>query len=127
MTNVNGVFACGNVLHVHDLVDYVSQEAQRCADSVIQFLNGQKPRKQIAVKAGPNLKYVLPNKIDPHKKNHLLSRPLIVKNNAKCIVRTDKEIVFEKKLSHVQPAEMITLDVFPKILSNTKEIEVLLQ
>lgn len=130
MTNVEGVFACGNVLHVHDLVDYVSQEARRCADAVVGHLNGNRSAAEVSVTAGANLKYILPNKVDPNQSNRLLGRPLIVKNNAKCVIRSGSKTLFEKKLRHVQPAEMIALDVDPQMLSDmtaTDEIEVSLQ
>jgi pyruvate/2-oxoglutarate dehydrogenase complex dihydrolipoamide dehydrogenase (E3) component len=127
MTNISGIFACGNVLHVHDLVDNVSQESQRCADAVKKYLNGKTDSKQIPVDVGMNLKYVLPNKVDCTMENILLSRPLIVKDKAKLILKTGEKIIFEKKYRRVQPSEMISLEVGPELLKDFKRIEVSLR
>lgn len=65
-TNVDGVFACGNVLHVHDVVDFVSDEAEDAADQVLKYLNGEKKEegKEVQVCHDPSLGYVLPQIID---------------------------------------------------------------
>lgn len=42
MTNVQGIFSCGNVLHVHDLVDFVSEEALRCAACAVKWVRTEK-------------------------------------------------------------------------------------
>ena len=49
MTSVDGIFACGNVLHVHDLVDYVSEESRRCGAFVCDYLEKKKADFQYAV------------------------------------------------------------------------------
>ena len=63
MTSVPGVFACGNVLHVHDLVDYVSEEsahAGACAARYVQEGAGEKDGPNAATKDGPNAATELP-------------------------------------------------------------------
>ncbi|HUX21058.1 MAG TPA: FAD-dependent oxidoreductase, partial [Spirochaetia bacterium] len=58
MTNRHGVFACGNVLHVHDLVDYVTEESTRCGSFVSDFLTGiGADERNYPVEAGANVKY----------------------------------------------------------------------
>ncbi len=65
-TNISGVFACGNVLHVHDLVDYVSQEAMTAGKNAALYVKGQKKRneKQIAIIPGYGIRYTVPSFLD---------------------------------------------------------------
>ncbi|MBN1697708.1 MAG: FAD-dependent oxidoreductase [Spirochaetales bacterium] len=108
MTSVEGVFACGNVLHVHDLVDFVSEESRRCADCVARYLTSEgPPPSQGTVKAGPNVIYVVPNKFHYQKDTILFFRPFIVKNNVMLSVSLNGKVVRTKKLLHVQPSEMV--------------------
>ena len=63
-TGVPGIFACGNVLHVHDLVDYVSEEAERAGMGAVGYINRTYGEKTaIATKAGNGVRYVLPQVI----------------------------------------------------------------
>lgn len=67
-TNVPGVFACGNVLHVHDLVDYVSEEAARAGACAAAYIRGEKERedtKEIPVFAVDGVRYTVPQTIRP--------------------------------------------------------------
>lgn len=65
-TDIPGVFACGNVLQVHDLVDYVSDEAQIAGESAAKFARGEtEPTKAVATAAGAGVRYVLPQRIHP--------------------------------------------------------------
>lgn len=65
MTNIPGIFACGNVLHVHDLVDNVSKESERAGKFAGQYALGklETPAKKIKVVAGENIRYVVPQEI----------------------------------------------------------------
>jgi thioredoxin reductase len=111
MSNVDGVFACGNVLHVHDLVDFVSEESDRCADSVVGFLSSKEDFRggQIPVSAGAHIKYVVPNKFAKNRDNKFLMRAMITKEAAELQVKSDDEIIIKRKLKNIKPAEMIDL------------------
>ena len=68
MTSVEGIFACGNALHVHDLVDYVSQEAKRCGKACAQYVLGSKPiGEQIVNMLGNGISYMVPQSFHIHK------------------------------------------------------------
>ena len=108
MSSVPGVFACGNVLHVHDLVDYVSEESERCASHVVEYLQGEYPARHQPVSAGANVKYVIPNRYLPEIPNRFYLRSLVVKNKAELIVTLDGEPLKRKRLAHVQPSEMVS-------------------
>ena len=68
-TNKEGVFACGNVLHVHDLVDYVSQEAAQAGKNAAAYLRGnlKKGGKEIPVRAVNGVRYTVPASIDVNR------------------------------------------------------------
>ena len=73
-TSVPGVFACGNVLHVHDLVDFVTEEARRCGGQVGEYLAGEYERTQARVPPGANVRYVVPNRYFPGRDNRFYLR-----------------------------------------------------
>ena len=114
MCNVDGVFACGNVLHVHDLVDWVSQESRNTGRYAAQWLGGRRPSLQIRAKAGPNVRYVNPARIDPHRENRVYLRSMVIKNDAVLELRLDNRVIRSIKKNHVQPSEMLYLDIGPK-------------
>jgi NADPH-dependent 2,4-dienoyl-CoA reductase/sulfur reductase-like enzyme len=114
MTNVDGVFACGNVLHVHDLVDWVTEEARRAGRFAAIWLNGARPSSQIRVKAGSNVRYVNPGKLNPAAENKVYLRSLVVKNDAVLELRVDNRVIKRVKQGHVQPSEMINFTLCPK-------------
>ena len=69
-TETEGIFACGNVLQVHDLVDYVSDEAEIAGrGAAIYVLNGANNGKTVSTKAGNGVRYVLPQRINADEKN----------------------------------------------------------
>jgi hypothetical protein len=130
-TTVHGVFACGNVLHVHDLVDYVTEESERCASFVAEYLRGEYERKQYRMLPGANVKYAVPNRYFPDRENRFYLRPLIVGNQARLTVHLDGEKVLERRLAHVQPSEMLSFTIRPKELAgvapsreNTLEVSI---
>jgi NADPH-dependent 2,4-dienoyl-CoA reductase/sulfur reductase-like enzyme len=116
-TTVEGVFACGNVLHVHDLVDYVTEEAERCGGFVIEYLRGEYEARQYRLQPGANVKYTVPNRYFPDRENRFYLRPLIVRNQARLTVRLDGETIKERRLAHVQPSEMLSFTLGPQDLA----------
>ena len=130
MTNVPGVFACGNVLHVHDLVDFVSEEGEACGGSVAAYLaNGGKAGGDAELKVAPgaNLKYVVPNYCSPTRSNHFFMRSMVVADSAELRVSLGDALVASKKLKHVKPAEMIEFDFKPDFESDKKDGEAALE
>ena len=120
MTGVPGIFACGNVLHVHDLVDFVTEEARRCGERAAAYLGGRwgrsgeaaaatTPAGQLKVVPGANVRYVVPNACAPDRENVLFLRAMVVKNNGVLDVKSDGTSILTRKLAHVQPSEMIRL------------------
>ena len=72
-TSVEGVFACGNVLHVHDLVDYVSEEAEAAGRNAAAYVQGRLARggQEITLTTGEGVRYTVPAVIDPERMGDL--------------------------------------------------------
>ena len=65
-TSISGVFACGNVLHVHDLVDFVSQEAKKAGENAALYLeNGSKAAQLVHLEGKNGVRYTVPQYLDP--------------------------------------------------------------
>ena len=66
-TSLPGVFACGNVLHVHDLVDFVSQEAAKAGENAAHYiLSGQGETATVRLEGKNGVRYTVPQQLDPH-------------------------------------------------------------
>lgn len=111
-TSVPGIFAAGNVLHVHDLADFVSEEAARAAGKMLEYLDGKDIRaNMIPVRAGKNLKYVVPGKVKRDENNVFAFRPLIVTDGGILKVSCDGQEICRKKIPFVRPAEMLNISL----------------
>ncbi len=116
MTSVPGIFACGNVLHVHDLVDYVSEESSYCGARAALYIKGDlKKGAEIPVQVGNLVRYVLPTKVQTGEKALLSLRCIAPAQNISLIIKTDSEELFTKKYKKIFPSEMqrIQLDNIP--------------
>lgn len=112
-TSMAGVFACGNVLHVHDLVDYVSQEAALAGEAAAAYLKEQdrwrKAEKIIPVEAEGQVRYTVPSFIRPEKaKAETLVRFRVgsVLKDCYVCVYLDEERILRKKKRIMAPGEM---------------------
>lgn len=108
-TDVPGIFACGNVLHVHDLVDFVSEEAELTGKAVYEYLTkGEPERDNIAVEKGVNVGYVLPQTVNKNKKGtvKLFFRVRKEMKNPTVKVFSGEKVIFERKKKSAAPGEM---------------------
>ncbi len=109
-TNIPGVFACGNVLHVHDLVDFVSQEAQQAGRRAARFLQKWEERgKAIRLTAGKGVRYTVPAKVDPCRMEEELTVRFRVDNvyrGAAVTVSAGGETLQRRKKLILTPGEM---------------------
>jgi NADPH-dependent 2,4-dienoyl-CoA reductase/sulfur reductase-like enzyme len=112
-TGAPGIFACGNVLHVHDLVDFVTEEARRCGERAARFLSGEPAPSMLPVTAGANVRSIVPNACAPGQQTVLMMRSLVVKNDARLIVKAGDQEIRSRRLAHVQPSEMIRFVLEP--------------
>ncbi|MBQ0097324.1 MAG: FAD-dependent oxidoreductase [Oscillospiraceae bacterium] len=126
-TNIEGVFACGNVLHVHDLVDFVSEEASDAGKNAALYVKNsdKKKGKTVIVKAENGVRYVVPNTIDTNFEEDIKLRfrvDNIYKNVYIKVTMGDKELIKRKKMI-VAPGEMETLVLKKEMLSDSDNID----
>ncbi|MBR2066662.1 MAG: FAD-dependent oxidoreductase, partial [Solobacterium sp.] len=105
-----GIFAAGNVLHVHDLVDYVTQEGRKAGKGAAKYLNKEiTERNGFSTKANSGISYVLPQRVDYPKEDESVEFSFRVRSpykNASIVIKADgQEIKRIKKLA-LLPAEM---------------------
>ena len=109
-TSVPGVFAAGNVLHVHDLVDFVSQEAAAAGRAAAEYLRaGEGPRHEIPIAVSGGIRYTVPAALDPARVPEKLTvrfRVGQVLKNRRILLYLDDEIVVKRKRPIMAPGEM---------------------
>jgi NADPH-dependent 2,4-dienoyl-CoA reductase/sulfur reductase-like enzyme len=147
MTSIEGVFACGNMLHVHDLVDYATEESLRVGKYVSDYLsrdngtalsllnnnalsllnnnalsplnnNASLNSKEYRVKTGGNVRYIVPNSFNPNSNNKFYMRSMIVKEVVDLEIKLNDVVIKTIKKKHVQPSEMITFTLTKKIFED---------
>jgi len=124
MTSVPGIFACGNALQVHDLADNVSEEAECCGRSAAQYLAGGKAKaRELPLKAGNLVRYVLPMRAEAGKETTISFRPISPAQKVILTVKTDKEELIRKKERKIFPSIMHRVRI-PKIPEDAQFIEV---
>lgn len=110
MTNVDGIFECGNVLHVHDLVDYVSAESSQAGKSATDYIkNGGNVCSKTDVKCSGGVRYSVPTVLcrdGIYTEQSFKMRVSGVFKNVEIVVLADGEKVFGKKRNVVTPGEM---------------------
>ena len=110
-TSAPGVFACGNVVHVNDLVDNVSEESAQAGKFAARYAMGKlnNPQKSLSCVTGRNGRYLCPQTIDanePDGKVSVYFRVLQPEQNVRLIARCGDEILYSHKEFRVNPGEM---------------------
>ena len=124
MTNVAGVFACGNVLHVHDVVDYVSEEAVRCASQAALYLRGELAGgRSVPVRAGNLVRYVMPPAISADAPTTLSLRPLTPVEDVRLVVRSSRRTYYRRRHTKVFPSSMLRVEI-PPVEKDEEAVEV---
>lgn len=124
-TSVEGIFAAGNVLHVHDLVDFVSIEAETLADSAAAFVEGRKLGDcPIAIVTDGNLGYTVPQRISGKQDVKLSMRVKKLFQDCRIVVRQNGNEIASKKIKKALPAEMIQMLVRADRIAGGDNLEV---
>ncbi len=111
-TSESGIFACGNVLQVHDLVDFVSEESEIAGKFAAEYvIGGEKTHDYIDTVQGDNVSYVLPQKIDKNASGNvkLFFRVKDTFKNCTIRVKSGDSVIMERKKKIAVPGEMETL------------------
>jgi sarcosine oxidase subunit alpha len=121
MTNVEGIFSCGNALHVHDLVDWVSEEADRAGRAAAEYAangagGGAEPGVEVA--AGRGVRYVMPDRICADsiraaRGAQVLFRVTAPSRDGTIEVTADGEVLRTEKHARLHPAEMVRVALGP--------------
>ena len=122
-TSVPGVFAAGNVLHVHDLVDYVSEEAAAAGRHAAAYIleGKQVEGKTLPIKGVDGVRYTVPvairpAAIDPEGTVTIRFRVGNVYTNKRIVVYAGDKAIFSRKRNVLAPGEMETVNLKSKLL-----------
>ena len=125
-TTVPGIFACGNVLHVHDLVDNVSREAAIAGRAAARFaLDGPGETDYVPVKPGPGVRYVVPQRIDrnslPEGGLTLFYRVRDVLKPASCEAASGSAVLKRRRKAVMTPGELEEIELSGEQLKGISE------
>ena len=124
-TSVSGIFACGNVLQVHDIVDNVSLEAEYIVEGVVEYLKGKLTKeREIKVELGNGLRYVVPQKLVSIKDTIFSFRVNRPGRKKTLIFEEDQKIIKKKYFLRVNPAEMLRVKLSSSELEEIKTLKV---
>lgn len=124
-TSVPGIFAAGNVLHVHDLVDFVSLEAEALAESAAEYLHtGGLPCCPLEICADGNAGQLIPQKFSGTRDFTLYLRVRRPMKNCQICLYQNEKLIFSRKMPKALPAEMIQLRVKGEQLCRNGSLEV---
>ena len=128
MTSVEGVFCCGNALHVNDLVDYVSESGDVAGQAAARFSGSS--GCLLELKAGKNLLYAVPQRIDIARSDNravIFFRSSRVIKGGSLVMLLDGKEVFSKRFSVIRPPEMERIEYDFRALDLTPESELILE
>ncbi|MDX9810332.1 MAG: FAD-dependent oxidoreductase, partial [Sphaerochaetaceae bacterium] len=122
MTSIPGVFACGNVLHVHDVADFVSEEGALAGKSAALW--SQKPmipKVSVPVSCGQDIRYTVPQKINEPGDIVISLRVLKPRPSCRIIVKQGNRVLAKKSFIRLQSSEMVRI---PVTIENIEPVEV---
>ncbi|MFV0504791.1 MAG: NAD(P)/FAD-dependent oxidoreductase [Lachnospirales bacterium] len=125
-TNVDGIFACGNVLHVHDLVDNVSIEAMEAGKSAVKYIkNGESKKTLVRINTDEKVRYVVPQYINVENSINDIEikfRSSDVYKKCKLKISVNDTNIISKNLRVITPGEMEKIKIEGKYLQNFDKI-----
>ena len=120
-TDHKGIFACGNVLHVHDLVDYVTLEAQLAGKGAADYILGNCDNNPCYVNTttGNGVRYLVPQRVNINNKDNLklYFRVGKIYKNSKVVLEIDGNVISSKKKVKLAPGEMEDVVIPAEVLS----------
>ena len=125
-TEVEGIFTCGNALHIHDLVDYVSEEGDIAGRGAALYLQKQKEdnHEYINVINGKGVSYVVPNVIDINNLDIVNIKFRVDKpyKDASLLIKNNDKVILKRKLLGALPSNMFNI---PLKMENIKDADTL--
>ncbi len=123
-TNIEGIFACGNVLHVHDLVDFVSSEASETAKNAVNYvLNGISYKDDIGIEVKNGIRYCVPTTLSSKTLKDAIIRFRVSQVYKNCTVEVylDEKLILKKKKQIVVPSEMEMIQLTPSLIKDESD------
>ena len=113
-TSIEGVFSCGNVLHVHDLVDFVSEESARAGENASHYVREGRHTggRELSLTVGNGVRYTVPSKIntdDLSDLTHIRFRVTGVYKNVSIVIKSGETEVLRRKSRILVPSEMLDI------------------
>jgi NADPH-dependent 2,4-dienoyl-CoA reductase/sulfur reductase-like enzyme len=126
-TNIPGLFACGNSLHVHDLVDEVSNESKKAGEAAIRYLKfDHQNKKTLMIEKNENVRYVVPQTIayNQLEVEHVELSFRVTKKIAQATIQVMQgdEVIQTKKARYLAPAEMLRIAVPKDKIQSDKDL-----
>ena len=126
-TSIEGIFACGNALHVHDLVDFVSEESVQAGKSAAKYLKGELDNTSSVTltKNGNGISYIVPQEYRLNNVEDKIAFKFRVRkpyHNVKVVIKADDQVIKTLIKPHMLPAEMETIKLDKKLLVPCKEL-----
>ena len=124
-TDHEGIFACGNVLQVHDLVDYVTLESQIAGEGAARYILGKETEEKVYINTTPEngVRYIVPQKVNIKSKEDikLYFRVGAIYMNKKLTVEVDGNVLSSKKKVKLAPGEMENVVIPADVLATLNE------
>ena len=118
-TEIPGIFACGNVLHVHDLVDYVSEESAIAGKSAAKYILGNSQKEiSVSLKTDGRVRYTVPQRLTEIADTSVYFRVADVYRDAKIVVRDGENVIISKKKQRLAPAEMEKIELSKDVIKS---------
>lgn len=128
MTNIPGIFAAGNVLHVHDLVDFVAIEAEKMADAAAAYVkNGVTCDAATKIIAGANVGHTVPQMVEGNRDFVLSLRVRKPMRDCCLYVKQGEQVLKKMKMRTVVPAQMLEVPISCSEITKGEMIEVSVQ
>lgn len=124
-TSIEGIFACGNALHVHDLVDFVSEESVQAGKAAAKYLKGELDNTSpvTLTKNGNGISYIVPQEYRLNNIEDKIAFKFRVRkpyHNVKVVIKADDQVIKTLVKPHMLPAEMETIKLDKKLLVEAK-------
>ena len=125
-TKIPGIFACGNCLQVYDTVDLLAIDAKKAGENAVK--NTITQNKNIIIRAGKGIRYIIPQKINKPGRIHFTLRVEKKMKTSLLHVFADKKEIFKKKLPWVSPANMVDFyfDISKEVIKSNDSLKVVL-
>ncbi|MCT4620875.1 MAG: FAD-dependent oxidoreductase [Marinisporobacter sp.] len=131
-TSIEGVFACGNVVHVHDLVDFVTAESKRAGKNAARYIKKEIKAggKTAKTKPGEGIRYIVPHTVRPENVEETLELFMRVDNVYKdmnMVVKIDGKEIKRMKKKHLAPGEMESVKIRKENLGFGEDVVITVQ